>query len=136
MNLLDTMQITASGLTAQRVRLQTIASNMANARTTRTEDGGPYQRRMPVFEARSVEPFGDLLAREMVDFYYSRFLADERLQKPLLSGHEVMELLSIPPGPLVGEVLRALVEAQSEGRITTREEARKFALSQFKVRRF
>ena len=39
MGLLDTLQITASGLTAQRLRLQTVASNMANARTTRTEEG-------------------------------------------------------------------------------------------------
>ena len=66
------------------------------------------------------------LAREMVDFYYSRFLRDERLRKPLLGGHEVMELLSIPPGPRVGEVLRALVEAQSGGQVTTEEEAREF----------
>ncbi len=61
MNLLDTLQITASGLSSQRVRLQTIASNMANARTTRTEEGGPYARKLPVFESRQVDPFGSLL---------------------------------------------------------------------------
>jgi len=65
MNLLDTFQISASGLSSQRVRLQTIASNMANARTTRTEDGGPYQRKLPVFEAQQVNPFGDVLDRAM-----------------------------------------------------------------------
>jgi len=65
MNLLDTFQISASGLTSQRVRLQTIASNMANARTTRTEEGGPYQRKLPVFEAQQVNPFGDVLDRAM-----------------------------------------------------------------------
>ena len=51
MDLIDTLSISASGLSAQRVRLQTVASNMANARTTRTAEGGPYQRQMPVFEA-------------------------------------------------------------------------------------
>ena len=61
MDLLDTFQITATGLSAQRLRLQTVASNMANARTTRTEDGGPYSRKMPVFEARAEDPFGDRL---------------------------------------------------------------------------
>ncbi len=65
MSLLDTLQITASGLTSQRVRLQTIASNMANARTTRTDEGGPYQRKMPVFEAKAVDPFGSLLEQEL-----------------------------------------------------------------------
>jgi flagellar basal-body rod protein FlgC len=60
MNLIDTLSVTASGLTAQRVRLQTVATNMANARTTRTEDGGPYRRRMPVFQAES-DQFGTML---------------------------------------------------------------------------
>ena len=60
MNLIDTLSVTASGLTAQRVRLQTVASNMANARTTRTEDGGPYKKKMPVFQAEA-DPFGSML---------------------------------------------------------------------------
>lgn len=65
MNLLDTLQVTASGLTAQRLRLQTVASNMANARTTRTEEGGPYRRQVPVFEAVREDPFGSDLDRAM-----------------------------------------------------------------------
>ena len=43
--------------------------------------------------------------------------------KPLLTGHEVMELLGIDPGPTVGEVLDFLLDEQLEGRITSREEA-------------
>ena len=65
MNLLDTLQVTVSGLTAQRLRLQTVASNMANARTTRTEEGGPYRRQVPVFEAVRDDPFGSDLDRAM-----------------------------------------------------------------------
>ena len=65
MNLLDTLQITASGLTAQRLRLQTVASNMANARTTRTEEGGPYKKQMPLLEAVRDEPFGSEMDRAM-----------------------------------------------------------------------
>jgi len=64
MNLLDTLSITASGLTAQRVRLQTVASNMANARTTRTEEGGPYKRKMPIIQAES-NHFGSALERSL-----------------------------------------------------------------------
>jgi flagellar basal-body rod protein FlgC len=75
-NLLDTLQISASGLTAQRVRLQTIASNMANARTTRTEDGGPYQRKMPVFESRPLDPFGDALEQAMAEPVVSEITSD------------------------------------------------------------
>jgi flagellar basal-body rod protein FlgC len=43
--------IAASGMQAQRVRLHTVASNLANAETTRTADGGPYQRQIPIFQA-------------------------------------------------------------------------------------
>jgi flagellar basal-body rod protein FlgC len=48
---MSAMEITASGLTAERVRMNTLASNLANARTTRTEEGGPYRRTDPVFRA-------------------------------------------------------------------------------------
>jgi len=64
MDLIDTFSVAASGLSAQRVRLQAVATNMANARTTRTEEGGPYQRRMPVFEAK-VDPFANELDRHL-----------------------------------------------------------------------
>ncbi|MBM4361097.1 MAG: flagellar basal body rod protein FlgC [Deltaproteobacteria bacterium] len=48
------MEISASGLTAERVRMNTIASNVANANTTRTAGGGTYRRIDPVFEAELV----------------------------------------------------------------------------------
>jgi len=44
------IDISASGLSAQRRRLDTIAENIANAETTRTERGGPYRRKQVVFE--------------------------------------------------------------------------------------
>jgi flagellar basal-body rod protein FlgC len=65
MDLIDTFNIAGSGLSAQRARLQTITSNLANARTTSTEDGGPYKRRAPVFVAETVDPFGDSLDRAL-----------------------------------------------------------------------
>src|SRR5215510_1756047 len=48
------MEIAASGLSAQRTRMNTIASNLANARTTRTAAGGPYKRIDPVFQAQAL----------------------------------------------------------------------------------
>jgi flagellar basal-body rod protein FlgC len=45
------MEVSASGLTAERTRMNTIASNLANAHTTRTANGQPYKRIDPVFEA-------------------------------------------------------------------------------------
>ncbi|NLM40623.1 MAG: flagellar basal body rod protein FlgC [Firmicutes bacterium] len=42
-------RISASGLTAERLRMDIIANNLANAETTRTPEGGPYRRQTPVF---------------------------------------------------------------------------------------
>ncbi len=62
-------EIGASGLTAQRTRMETVASNLANARTTRTDEGGPYRRRQPVFTAEPAGlAFGDALGRGMVAY--------------------------------------------------------------------
>ena len=45
------LEVAASGLGAERIRMNTIASNLANARTTQVEGGGPYKRLDPVFQA-------------------------------------------------------------------------------------
>ena len=55
MNTFSAMEIAGSGLYAQRTRMNVLASNLANARTTRTEEGGPYRRQDPVFRAVPVE---------------------------------------------------------------------------------
>ena len=51
MDFMTAMEITASGLGAERMRMNVLASNLANARTTRTAQGGPYQRMDAVFRA-------------------------------------------------------------------------------------
>lgn len=50
MSFFGSLDTSASGLTAQRLRLDVISQNMANASTTRTEEGGPYKRKSVVFE--------------------------------------------------------------------------------------
>lgn len=63
MNFFTAMEVAASGLTAQRVRINSLASNLANAQTTKTQDGGPYKRLDPVFRAVPLsERFQDLVA--------------------------------------------------------------------------
>ena len=49
------MEVSASGLSAERTRMNTIASNLANSHTTRTASGGPYKRIDPVFEAELLD---------------------------------------------------------------------------------
>ena len=65
MNLFGVMDVSASALRAERVRAEVVASNMANAETTRTPDGGPYQRHHVVFEAQSGGSFQESLVNQM-----------------------------------------------------------------------
>ncbi len=60
MNLFGVMDVSASALKAERVRAEVVASNMANAETTRTADGGPYKRQHVVF-AQDQGTFGNAL---------------------------------------------------------------------------
>ncbi len=60
MSLFNSLRISASGLTAERLRLDVIADNLANVNTTRTAAGGPYRRKVAVLEERP-NGFADLL---------------------------------------------------------------------------
>jgi len=64
LNLLSSMEISASGLTAQRIRMNVIAENLANVQTTRTPQGGPYLRKSVVLEATPAEDFQNLLTTD------------------------------------------------------------------------
>ena len=53
MSFLSTINIIGSGITAQHLRLDVISENVTNINTTRTEEGGPYRRKMVVFQAQN-----------------------------------------------------------------------------------
>ncbi|CCZ05327.1 MAG: flagellar basal body rod protein FlgC [Clostridiales bacterium] len=61
MALFSSFDISASGMTAQRLRSDTISQNLANVNTTRTSDGGPYVRKTVVFTERQSTPFDQVL---------------------------------------------------------------------------
>ncbi|HOC08807.1 MAG: flagellar basal body rod protein FlgC [Clostridiales bacterium] len=50
MGIFNAINVSATGLTAQRLRMDVIAKNIANASTTRTENGLPYRRQVVIFE--------------------------------------------------------------------------------------
>lgn len=50
MSVFTSMNISATGMTAQRLRMDTISQNLANVNTTRTDDGNPYRRKIVTFE--------------------------------------------------------------------------------------
>ncbi len=57
MGIFSNINIAASGLTAQRTRLDVIANNIANVNTTRTTEGGPFRRSRAIFRPRVDQPY-------------------------------------------------------------------------------
>ncbi|MCP4136491.1 MAG: flagellar basal body rod protein FlgC [bacterium] len=57
MGMFSSINTAASGLTAERLRLDVISDNIANANTTRTADGGPFRRSRVVFRPRVEQPY-------------------------------------------------------------------------------
>ena len=68
MGMFTGLNISASGLRAQRLRQNVIASNLANAETTRTPEGGPYRRRDVVFSTdQQASPFSAVFQMELAE---------------------------------------------------------------------
>ncbi len=68
MGILDIFRVSASGMKAQRTRMETIATNLANVHTTRTEEGGPYKKKDVVFTETDVSEskgFGKMLSEKL-----------------------------------------------------------------------
>lgn len=63
MALFNSMNVSASGMTAQRLRTDIIAQNIANVSTTRDENGEVYKRQNVIFEERNVTGFSQILLR-------------------------------------------------------------------------
>ena len=91
MDLFQSMQISASGLAAQRIRMNVIASNLANINTTKTPEGGPYRRKDVYFRpikvnelgggsdvARARISFKNELERELRGVEISRVVKDQK----------------------------------------------------------
>ncbi len=80
MGMFDGMNIAASGLTAQRLRMDIISNNIANATTTRTPEGNAYRRRRAIFAPVNVRP------------NYRSPLVPERIESGLGRGVRVLKI--------------------------------------------
>lgn len=67
MSIFRAIHMSASGLTAERTRMDVIAQNIANANTTRTQSGDPYRRKVIIFREAKVESsFQDILRKKEI----------------------------------------------------------------------
>ena len=66
MSLFSALQVSASGISSQRLRAEMLVENMANAETTRTPEGGPYRRKDVVFSTDvQASPFSAVFQQEL-----------------------------------------------------------------------
>ena len=69
MSMFSAFDVNASGMTAQRYRMDIISENVANAKTTRTADGTPYRRKVVTFEEKDHQtPFSHVLNRQIDNY--------------------------------------------------------------------
>lgn len=66
MSLFNSLSVSASGMSAQRLRAEVLVENLANSETTRTPDGGPYRRKDVLFQsAPQTSPFSSVFEAEL-----------------------------------------------------------------------
>ena len=82
MSIPQILDIASTGMAAQRLRVQLIASNIANSETTRTREGGPYRRKDAVFQAQDLGFSGALRAAGV------KVAAIQTSQEPFLTRYE------------------------------------------------
>jgi len=72
------MDISASGLSAQRTLMNTVSMNLSNIHTTRTADGGPYRRKVPIFMTAPVgDTFGGRLKADIQGVKVTEIVEDQ-----------------------------------------------------------
>lgn len=78
MDFLIPLKTSASGLSAQRKRMDIIAGNLANLETTRTDKGGPYRRKMVVMRSKSMAgSFRNILDRQIEGVQIEQIVEDK-----------------------------------------------------------
>jgi len=71
MSFLQSLNISGSGLSAQRFRMDVISENIANIDSTRTESGGPYRRKMVVLTPMGNNNFKNMLVKNLTEYEVS-----------------------------------------------------------------
>ena len=79
MGLFQAFDIAASGMTAQRFRMDTIAENLANVNTTRTEEGEPYRRKIVLFEEKQLNPVFSRTLEDYMNSYHGNGVKVSRI---------------------------------------------------------
>ncbi len=145
MDLFSSLDISASGLTAQRIRMNVIASNLANAHTTRTPEGGPYQRQDVVFETTPVSSSFEDVFRNVLDTSVAAvrvigIVTDQSASKTIYSPNhpdaDPSGYVALPNVNIVEEMVNMLAASRSyEANVTAIQAAKGMALKALEIAR-
>ena len=145
MNFFDSLHISASGLTAQRIRMNVISSNLANAQTTRTPEGGPYKRRDVVFGAFPLqhsfkEVFKNALKKGMSEVRVVEIVNEggppKMLYNPNHPDADDAGFVAMPNVNVVEEMVNMLSASRSyEANVTAIQAAKGMALKALEIAR-
>jgi flagellar basal-body rod protein FlgC len=140
MNFLRLFEISSSGLYAQRKRLDVIASNLANLETTRTENGGPYRRKMVVMSTKPVEDFDEVLSSRLEGVEIDDIVEDDApFMKVYNPGHpdaDEQGYVLKPNVDLIVEITNMLVAKRNfEANVTAVRSTKQMALKALEIGR-
>ena len=108
--------ILAKGMSAQRTRLNLVASNLANANTTKTDEGGPYKRKDPIFKAINVDtdsPDGEGLASVSVVEIRTDETKGQKIYDPQHPDADEKGFVEMPNVNVVEEMVNMITASRS-----------------------
>jgi flagellar basal-body rod protein FlgC len=138
---MKTLEVSGSALTAHRLWLDLIANNIANMTTTRTPEGGPYRRRVPVFAERLKEArVGGTLRREEAGVAVAAVVADPNPPRlvfdPSHPDADAQGYVAYPNINIVNEMVDMLAATRAyEASATVMEAAKSMALRALEIGR-
>ena len=143
MSITSALQIGVSGLQANSSRVQNISSNIANARTTKTADGGSYTRKLPVFRSSpvSTDPFGSMLDKKLQAPKVVDVIADQRPPEQMYDpGHPDADpetgLVTMPNVNMVEEMVDMVSASRAyESNVTAISATKNMALKALEIGR-
>jgi flagellar basal-body rod protein FlgC len=143
MDFFSEMNVSSSALTAERTRMNLISSNLANANTTRTPEGGPYKRKDAVFAATPLENnFGRTLdgatGQQVRQVQISRIVEDQnppRIQyDPSHPDADAQGYVAMPNVNVIEEMTDMLTASRAyEANVTAVQAAKNMALKTLEI---
>ena len=143
MDFLTALHISTTGLSAQRIRMNIVSTNLANVSTTRTPTGGPYRRKLVVMEAVPIEDFESILrsqSESLLRVRVGEIVEDSTSFKQIYSpGHPHADkegYLSMPNVDVITEMADILIARRSyEANVTAIGATKAMALKALEIGR-